>query len=145
MDISKHFTLDLSLENKLRGKDGKPAGSRGNTGWQVHVTVNGHRYRTSSARVIWELYHGKTIPEKFVIMQRDGDVFNVEPENLVCVARSYAHIAKAKPYVRRSSGGKFWSSIAIEGKRIYLGSYTAEQEAIDAYNAKRQEVLESIF
>lgn len=110
---------------------GKKVGWVDNKGYRM-CEIGHKSYPVSN--VIWVMHHGH-IPEGMVIDHIDGDTLNNRIENLRAVTRehnSWNNLAKGCSFHKRD---KVWqANIRVNKKLIYLGSFSTEEEAKQAYN-----------
>ena len=126
---------------------GKKAGCDMRNGY-LAVSINGERYK--SHRIIYQLTHGN-VNEFTHIDHADGNTFNNNPSNLRqsnasdnAINFKGARIDNAGKYrgVSWKKLNKKWQACAYKnGKSIYLGLFSDENEAKNVAYAKRLELF----
>lgn len=141
--ISEHLEVDSSLASGLRWKKapkfnghmlGKQAGVETEDGY-YRVAVK--RQKLSTHRVIWFLINGNW---PFCIDHVDGDKGNNSPSNLRSVTLSENQHNRICEGVKHDARRDIYCArITVSGKRIELGAFESQQEAVEAYrSAKRR-------
>ncbi|MDR3290870.1 MAG: hypothetical protein LBT10_01845 [Methanobrevibacter sp.] len=126
MKIIKHKNGDVLLDDDVyRLIDGR-----------CSVTKNGHdyytvtRYNKTLARLILGLEKG----DKRIAEHKDGNSLNNQRSNLRITTHSQnCRNTKRKGYSYCKQRKKFRVNIQINNKRIYIGQYSSEVEAKEAY------------
>ena len=72
----------LWMDDLIRNR--KPIGHISRHGKFLNIKISKSEWQ-SLHRYIWEKHHGKKVPDGFMIVFADGDVDNVDIDNLVCV------------------------------------------------------------
>jgi AP2 domain/HNH endonuclease len=116
---------------------GNEAGNLGSTGYRM-IGIDGHEYYAH--RLAWVHVHG--VDPSGDIDHRNGNPADNSIANLQDIPRGKnGHRArKRRPAgsgfrgVWRSASGKWRARIAIDGKRIYLGTFATAEEAARAYD-----------
>ena len=147
MNYLTYFTYDESSPSCLvwnnpnpqgRGKGnrkhGKPVGSKAIDGWRCQVIDNGERYRFSASRAVWQLHHGfNSIPEGHFVCTKNGDLFDVRIDNLVCVSGSEMQLFSAwkrgVENVQKLPSGSF----AVQLDDVHYGTYKTYETAAKVY------------
>ena len=75
----------LYMDEIIRNR--KPVGTVKRHGRFLNIKINATQWQTLH-RFTWERYHGKKVPEGFMIAFADGNSDNVDIDNLVCVPES---------------------------------------------------------
>ena len=132
----RHFNLTLA---------GKSSGSLQTKTRNKYYTVNfsyfGKQVVVKNHRIIYAMYNQKIDIENFCIDHKDGNTINNLPDNLR-LATNMENATNRKVGIRSKSGclGVTWhndkkkwqSSIRINGKDYYLGSFVCLDDAITA-------------
>lgn len=162
VDILGYFSYDPSSPTCLvwnnptptgKGKaerfHGSVAGSKGGVGWQVQVTENGCRLRSTANQVVWRLHNGD-IPEGHLVMTLNNNKYDVRIENLVCITGSLINHLKA--WRRDADGselqpnGKYFACIRDKGNSYTgLGTYDTFEESKAAYRAALWERVKHLY
>jgi len=118
---------DTSFDSQYAGKE---AGYY--NGKYFSVTVKGTRYQFH--RLVWALYYG-TDPINYFIDHIDVNRGNNCVRNLRLANQSLnAHNKIGNKKFTTKNGTTYQTSIYVNRVSIFLGSYSSEQDAIDAYN-----------
>ncbi len=120
--------------------------------WKYTSSKNKHEYARSTGRESIRMHsYIMNCPDGKVVDHRDGNGLNNQKNNLrVCSAiqnsyntrKSKAGRNKFKGVSRR--GNKWHTSIG-NGKRIFVGSFSTEREAAEAYNKKAKELFGEFY
>lgn len=120
---------------KSRGTAGREVGCLGGRGYRS-LTLDGICYRAH--RIVFLMFHGY-LPKQ--VDHINGDKSDTRIINLRAATNAQNSQNKPKPksntsgYKGINRAGKRWSSyIAVNKKRIYLGTFTCKHEAAKAYN-----------
>jgi hypothetical protein len=103
----------------------------GNRNIYIDVTVQGVRYK--GHRLAWFLYYGVD-PGKYQIDHIDENKYNNSILNLRLANNSFntqVRNKQARGYVKKD--GSYFCHIEVNNRREYLGVFTTEQEAKQAY------------
>ena len=135
----KHFTYDAATGGvRYMGMLVKPSVSTKNG--VLVVCANSTQYRLH--RLVWEMHHGK-IPSTHNVCPIDGDFKNTRIENLILRSRGKnrvesRHNLKGAHYHLPTN--RWRARIVYKGQYQYIGTFETEQEAHEAYIAKRKEL-----
>jgi len=106
-------------------------------------TVNGRTY--SEHRLVWEAANGP-IPEGHHIHHRNGDKLDNRRENLRLCDRAGNSANRSKVsrptsskykgvHTRKSTPGRWFTYMRINGKQTYIGTFKTEIDAAIAYDS----------
>jgi hypothetical protein len=135
------FYKDGKLFNRIKRKGGALVGEEAGTlhraGYR-QIMISGERYL--SHRLIY-IYHRGEIIDNLHIDHIDRDRSNNNIENLRLVTRQENQWNRgAKGYYFNKARNKFQAQIKINGERIYLGLFNAEDNARNAYLKAKEEL-----
>lgn len=144
--INEYWQLDSSSPSGLSWKKhkryvpgsiaGAPSCTSLNSGGYYYGMLNGHNY--FAHRVVYYLKHG-TQPE--CVDHLDGIRTNNSPENLREATHSInQHNRVSRGYSWDKKASKWRARIELNGRTKFLGLFTEEQDARNAYLAAKQEM-----
>jgi len=112
-----------------------------------HISVDGHkRVKVDGVlylahRLIWMYVYGKD-PEDMTIDHRDGNGSNNKLSNLrladLSTEQSQNKRVKGVHFMKRLN--KWVARVQHKGKRLFLGAFATEKEAIETYQLKKKEL-----
>ena len=141
------FTYDVSSPSFLRWKNprkqgmkpGDVAGNYKNNDC-FQVCYDGEKYKVH--HVIW-IMHGNTIPRPYFVRHRDEDTTNNKLENLYLVSTADLNLRRQGFGTSSTRGihfdksrNKWCAEYYLNRKKIFIGRFATEQEALLALNAK---------
>lgn len=123
-----------SYDKNRKTKAGDHAGRLKDTG-HYELCLDG-KFMASS-RLAYMLGYDRDLSYNEVIWFNDGNPKNLEIENLTAVSNQMFRLLESyrNGYsgVEKLRSGKYGSTIKLEDKRIWLGSFGTQEEARDAY------------
>ena len=128
--IERGFTYDPHT-GKIYGVRGKEITNLNNGYVMVQFWVAGKKQSLKGHQYAWYIVHNEVVEQ---IDHINGDKSDNRIENLRAVTnQENAFNQKAKGYWWSKSDNKYQSSIMLNGKAKYLGSYEKEEDARQAY------------
>jgi len=106
----------------------------------MNLTVNSKNVSKALHRLVMLTFNG---PSKLDVDHINSDKHDNRLENLRYVSSRENNLLKenVKGYHRCSTTGRWKSEISINGKRIWLGRFDSEEEALDAYNNAKEDAI----
>lgn len=115
-----------------------------NRTWQGkwYAYMSGNPWISMHAFILGKPSFGK------IILHLNDDGLDNRRENLKIGTNSdnqHLRWKDAKGYYWETARGKWYASITVDYKKIFLGRFTREEDAMMAYQTEKQKVLDRIF
>ncbi len=114
---------------------GSVAGCVANNGY-VHLRINGVTY--VAHRLVWLYMYGKLPDGNIDHINRIRDDNRLANLRDVSQSTNTHNKTPGKKGCKRTKSGKYHAVIKINNKQVYLGTYDTQEEAHQAYLAKKQ-------
>lgn len=130
-----HFKTERAYKRHLTVTAGKVISGKEADGYiTVSIMIDGKEQRFKVHRICWALYHNRLPPLDKEVDHVDRIRINNRPYNLRLVSsQSNTHNRTANGAFYRKERDRWISQITVDGKKIYLGYFSTEEEAQAAY------------